>query len=74
MTESAPIPNKHPSISIIGYRVFTYGDLENELLAVVLGLQGVQNGRDLLGVKLDCAQTLVGCFSLRAQSWRRRRC
>jgi hypothetical protein len=63
----------HP-FSIIGYRVFTYGDLENELLAVVLGLQGVQNGRDLLGVKLDCAQTLVGCFSLRAQSWTWRRC
>jgi len=49
------------------------GDLEDELLAVVLGLQGVQNGRDLLGVKLDCAQTLAGCFSLRAQSWRWRR-
>jgi hypothetical protein len=53
--------------------VFTYGDLEDELLAVVGGLQGVQNGRDLLGVKLDCAQTLVGCFSLRAQRWRWRR-
>ena len=74
MSESAPILNTCSSISIIGCRVFTYGDLEDELLAVVLGLQGVQNGRDLLGVKLDCAQTLVGCFSLRAQSWTWRRC
>ena len=60
MSESAPVLNTYPSISIIGCRISTYSDLEDELLAVVLGLQGVQNGRDLLSVKLDCAQTLAG--------------
>ena len=32
----------------------TYGDLEHELLAILLEFQRVQNGRELGGVKLDC--------------------
>jgi hypothetical protein len=44
--------------------VFTYSDLEHELLAVVGGLKGVENGRELLTLELDCARTLVGCVSL----------
>jgi len=47
--------------------VFTYSDLEHELLAVVGGLKGVENGRELLTLKLDCARTLAGCFSHRAE-------
>jgi len=43
--------------------VFTYSDLEHELLAVVGGLKGVENGRELLTLELDCARTLVGCVS-----------
>jgi len=31
----------------------TYRDLEDELLAIVGGLKGVENGRELLGVELD---------------------
>jgi hypothetical protein len=33
----------------------TYGNLEDELLVVVGGLERVQNGRELGGVELDCA-------------------
>ena len=53
--------------------VFTYSDLEHELLAVVGGLKGVENGRELLTLELDCARTLVGCVSLIAlrRRWRR---
>lgn len=32
----------------------TYGDLEDKLGAVVLGLKGVQNRGKLVGVELDC--------------------
>lgn len=32
----------------------TYRDLEDELLAIVLGLKGVENGRELVGIELDC--------------------
>lgn len=46
--------------------VFTYSDLEHELLAVVGGLKGVENGRELLTLELDCARTLVGGVSHRA--------
>ena len=42
-----------------------YGDLENELLATVLGGQGVQNGGQLLTVELDCRYASAGMF------WRR---
>lgn len=31
-----------------------YRDLEHELLAIVVGLKGVENGRELVGVELDC--------------------
>lgn len=30
-----------------------YRNLEDELLAIVLGLKGVQNGRELLSLELD---------------------
>lgn len=32
----------------------TYGNLEHKLLAVVLGLNGVENGRELLALELHC--------------------
>jgi hypothetical protein len=32
----------------------TYRDLKDELLAVVLGLNGVENGRELVTVELHC--------------------
>ena len=31
-----------------------YRDLENELLAIVGGLKGVENGRELVGIELHC--------------------
>jgi len=31
-----------------------YCDLENKLLAIVLGLKGVENGGKAVGVELDC--------------------
>jgi len=36
------------------WRGLAYRDLKHELLAIVLGLKGVENGRELLGVELDC--------------------
>ena len=36
-----------------------YGDLENELLATVLGGNGVENGGQLLTVELDCEEASV---------------
>jgi len=59
------------AISIIGLLVFTYSDLEHELLAVVGGLKGVENGRELLTLELDCARTLAGGVSSIARRWRR---
>lgn len=32
----------------------TYGDLENELLTIVLSLDRVENGRELSAIELDC--------------------
>lgn len=32
-----------------------YGDLQHQLVALVIGLQGVQNGRELGRVELDCS-------------------
>ena len=53
--------------------VFTYSDLEHELLAVVGGLKGVENGRELLTLELDCARTLVGSVGgIALRRWRRR--
>ena len=46
--------------------VFTYSDLEDKLLAVVGGLKGVENGRQLLTLELDCNCASVWVF------WRRR--
>jgi len=31
-----------------------YRDLKDELLAIVVGLKGVENGRELVGIELDC--------------------
>ena len=42
-----------------------YGDLENELLATVLGGNGVENGRELLAIELDCKRVSVGVFMRR---------
>lgn len=69
MIVSAPIL-KHVShrVSIIRVSVFTYGDLEDQLLATVLGLKSVENGRELLTLELDCARTLAACSSHRAQA------
>jgi hypothetical protein len=33
----------------------TYRDLKDELLAVVLGLNGVENGREVVAVELHCS-------------------
>ena len=53
--------------------VFTYSDLEDKLLAVVGGLKGVENGRELLTLELDCARTLVGSVGgIALRRWRRR--
>lgn len=50
----------HPSVAIIDVSLIhlvtnqgTYGNFENELLAVVLGLEGVQNSRELGTIELD---------------------
>jgi len=42
-----------------GYCGEAYGDLENELLATVLGGNGVENGGQLLTVELDCEEASV---------------
>lgn len=39
-----------------------YGDLEDELLATVLGGNGVENGRQLLTIELDCRYASVWVF------------
>lgn len=41
------------------WRGLAYRDLKHELLAIVLGLKGVENGRELLGVELDCCCQFV---------------
>jgi hypothetical protein len=45
-----------------GWTGEAYGDLEDELLATVLGVQGVENGRQLLTVELDCKWASVLVF------------
>lgn len=44
----------------------TYRDLEDELLAIVLGLKGVENGRELVGIELDCWAGERGQYTERA--------
>ena len=34
----------------------TYSDLKDQLLAIVLGLNGVENGRELVTLELDCTR------------------
>jgi hypothetical protein len=36
----------------------TYGNLEDELLAVTGGLESVQNRRKLLAIELDCGEAI----------------
>lgn len=36
-----------------------YRDLKNQLLAIVVGLKGIENGGELLGVELDCRRQVV---------------
>ena len=36
--------------------VGTYSDLKDQLLAIVLGLNGVENGRELVTLELDCTR------------------
>jgi hypothetical protein len=38
-----------------------YRDLEDELLAIVDGLKGVENGGELLGIELDCRRLSAAC-------------
>lgn len=40
-------------------RVLAYRDLEDELVATILGLEGIENGRQLIRVELDC----INCVS-----------
>lgn len=40
----------------LGLQIRTYRNLQDELLATVLGLNGVQNGGKLLAVELDCSR------------------
>ena len=37
----------------------TYGDLKDELLAAILGLEGVENSWELLGIELNCTVILA---------------
>lgn len=37
----------------------TYGDLKDELLAAILGLEGVENSWELLGIELNCNTVLA---------------
>ena len=39
-------------IVVIG--VVTYRDLKDELLAIVFGLEGIENRRKLVGIEFDC--------------------
>jgi hypothetical protein len=35
--------------------LLTYGDLEDELVVAILGLESVENRGKLVGVELDCS-------------------
>lgn len=53
---------------------FTYRDLQHQPLTVVVGLQGVQNGRELVRIELDCNLSLAAIQSqlnplARASRW-----
>lgn len=45
---------QHSWLAALGVRGVSYRDLEDELLAIVGGLKGIENGGELLGVELDC--------------------
>ncbi len=53
-------------------RGLAYRDLEDELLAIVDGLKGVENGGELLGIELDCRRRQLhatgGCPKGRAEA------
>lgn len=52
----SPYPHR---IRIVG----TYSDLQNQLLSVVLCLEGVQDRWQLLGVELDCCRVVSLIYS-----------
>ena len=41
-----------------------YRNLENQLLSAIVGGQGVENGRELLGVELDCDVLSASAFGM----------
>ena len=43
----------------------SYRDLENQLLAAIVGRQGVENGRELFRVELDCNWLSASLFEMR---------
>lgn len=52
------------SCDVVGWcSGLAYRDLEHELLAIVGGLKGVENGGELLGIELDCrlASAYLSC-------------
>jgi hypothetical protein len=36
-----------------GVQIFAYRHFQDELVAAIVGLEGVENGRELLGVEFD---------------------
>jgi hypothetical protein len=43
-----------PFLMIVVIGIATYRDLKDEPLAIVFGLEGIKNGRKLVGIKFDC--------------------
>jgi len=50
-----------------GWEGLAYRDLEDELLAIVGGLKGVENGGELLGIELDCRRRQLNATGSSAQ-------
>ena len=46
--------NRHIWLPQVAEQLFPYRDLEHELLAAIVRLQGVQNGGKLGRIELDC--------------------
>ena len=43
-----------PCLIIVMIGIATYRDLKDELLAIVFGLEGIKNGRKLVGIEFNC--------------------
>ena len=41
----------------------TYRDLENELLTTVIGLEGIENRRKLVGIEFDYSKVLESQYN-----------